>query len=237
MSPQGKQLARIQKLAISKWFYYGLIAAFLAATFSYVLYQAFALGNTLAKAFVPTLVGLIFNFSIFIVFFDIRENLEWKSVEKRVKRRLKGELFHIHLDMCALCDIGGSSHTDSEFEINGKFSAQKFTEWQLSTLINGKYSIANLKKFQSSNLHSFLSFANAISESLTRYGRFIDLSSEGHLMDIEEALSRLGFLVFEVRADKYYTEAKREQEIESIVRKIAKELQTLQISGWVWTDI
>jgi hypothetical protein len=76
---------------VSKWLYYGLIAIFLGILIIFDIY-AVSLGNEMAERFLPTLLGLAFTFSIFIVFFDLREELEWKTVKKAVYSSIGLEL-------------------------------------------------------------------------------------------------------------------------------------------------
>jgi len=82
-----------RNLLFSKWFYYGLIAVVLFVIAFFDLYELVFFSNDFAIRFLPTLIGLVFNFVIFIVFFDIREKLEWKTLEQKVKRNLKADFF------------------------------------------------------------------------------------------------------------------------------------------------
>jgi len=76
-------LKRDYSIVLSKWLYYALIALFLGIIIVFDIY-AVSLGNEMAERFLPTLSGLAFTFSILVVFFDLREELEWKTVKKSV---------------------------------------------------------------------------------------------------------------------------------------------------------
>ena len=51
-----------RNLLYSKWFYYGLIAIVLFIVSFFVLYESVFFANDFAMRFLPTLIGLLFNF-------------------------------------------------------------------------------------------------------------------------------------------------------------------------------
>jgi hypothetical protein len=87
-------LEKDYSVILSKWFYYALIAIFLGILIVFDIY-AVSLGNEMAERFLPTLLGLTFTFSILVVFFDLREKLEWKTVKKSVYSAIEIEVMSL----------------------------------------------------------------------------------------------------------------------------------------------
>ena len=88
-------------LILSKRFVYPLIGTLLIILIVFVSY-AISLGNEMATRFLPTLFGLMFSFLFFTVLFDLREYLEWKGVEDRIKKRIGNLLSAILWDVDSL---------------------------------------------------------------------------------------------------------------------------------------
>ncbi len=124
MQPQMKVLKGagldLQKLLLKKWFWYTVIYVALSSTLLYLLSLPLRIeelsGNFLAEVF-----GLLFTLTIFMMILDLREILEWKSVEKRVKKRLGRQINAIFLELTHLCKfdrvlIGDRLYNDRELE-------------------------------------------------------------------------------------------------------------------------
>ncbi len=110
----------LQKLLLKKWFWYTVIYVALSSTLLYLLSLPLRIeelsGNFLAEVF-----GLLFTLTIFMMILDLREILEWKSVEKRVKKRLGRQINAIFLELTHLCKfdrvlIGDRLYNDRELE-------------------------------------------------------------------------------------------------------------------------
>lgn len=226
------QLSKNRNLLFSKWFYYGLIAVALVIVSFFVLCESVFFTNDFAIRFLPTLIGLLFNFFIFIVFFDVREKLEWKPLEQKVKYNLKKDFFSIHLELVSLCGLADFLlQPESEYEVSGKFNIKKFNEDELEYLLKHD-SIENLGKADNEHAAFFQRRSISMSDTLNRYGKFLEPKIQCSLMDLEDCLDSMSYYLLSSRL----LEKDKKELLLGEIKKIELELKNLQNRGYNWMD-
>jgi hypothetical protein len=222
---------RIPEWLLSKWLHYGLIGIGLYFIFLYVLPFALS-GNDIAANFLAELFGLFFTLVVFIMIFEWRGLLEWKSVEDRVKRRIARQIRGLFIDLSNLCVI--------DRVIFGPFSKEKFEEMdlkQLNKLASEKVVIHDGAK-KSLLKHDFRtqygrlieSRATSIGQIEERYFRFLDNEVQASLMDIEDHLDDLTFyfIIPYAKIERFF------DSISSSIGEIMREIDKLRRKGyWV----
>ena len=222
---------KIRELFLSKWFWYGLFFLVLFGFGLSLLLKALE-GGELESNFLAEVFGLLFTLVIFVMFFDLREKLEWKSVEDRVKQRISRQIRGLFIDLSGLCVI--------DRVVFGPFSKEKFEEMDLKQLnklasedvtIHDEAKKSLLKNdFRMQYRRLIESRATSIGKIEERYFRFLDSDVQASLMDIQDHLDNLSY-VFVVPY------AKRERFFESIsssIGEIMKEIDKLRRKGY-WT--
>jgi hypothetical protein len=213
---------RILRLMVSKRFCYSLIAILLAIIFVAVWIASSSFNNDFANRFMPTLIGIIFNFAIFIVFFDLREKLEWKEVEDRVKKRIGSEIFSSFTLLTYFCEVDRSLDGDIHNRETWKKLERKQLKQMTEKVVLNELMVKDLseKKDLALNYASLVeSNRIRISEIEGKYFRFLNLKLRTSLMDIQDYL---GDLRFEVKVSIVKKET---------IEKIAKEIASIQKSG------
>ncbi len=210
-------------LLLSKWFYYGLIAVVLLILTILSLY-GISVSYDITLRFLPTLGGLWFTFGIFYVFFDVREKLEWKSVEGKVMKRIDGEIDSIFTELSLMCEVNmiffGESGITEEV-------LRKQKEEELERLANNielnQHTVDEI--FEKGRDGVALELASyfdkhriLLSEIETKYPKFLDPQLQTALMEIQEYL---GYLRYELRVmpmkkERFY------KDLSKIIGKIMK---------------
>jgi len=216
---------------LSKWLYYGLIFISLFFLFLYVL--PFALkGNDIAANFVAELLGLLITLAVFVMFFEWREKLEWKSVEGRVKQRISRQIRGLFADLSILCDV--------ERVLFGPFSDERFEELadkQLNTLASGDVLLHDEarkslreKDFRLQYARLAESRETSLGQIEDKYSKFLDSEIQTSLMDIQDHLQNLNleFRIRHTREEDFF------KSISYSIGQIMKEIQSLKRKGfWV----
>lgn len=183
---------KITDLFFSKWFYYVIIAIFLAILYDFVWNAAFSYNNDFALRFNPTMLGIIINFAIFIVFFDVREYLELKINEKPVKERIGRQLHGLFEDIIDLCEV------HQELDDFGK-PLEIFHEKALNLLATSKeIKLKDGWKDKDTSLYlakRFNSQWEALSRIAERHEKLLNSNVElrDSLMNLEDAIHTLSF--------------------------------------------
>jgi hypothetical protein len=212
------------KLLWSKWFYYALITILLLILIALTSYGT-SLGIEIAARFLPTFVGLFVTLLIFWIFFDVREKLEWKSVEDRVRKKIGRQIGSIFSNIRMLCEVE-ATETRSLTEIDWNRESKK----DLNDLVNKGVKLNNQWKdtiIASQFSKFFEEQENLISEIEGKYGKFLGSELQTSLLDIEEYLRRLSFEILGFIGE----DAEIEKAISDLIAKIAKEIVKLRESG------
>lgn len=215
-------VTKMQRLVVSKWFYYGLIAILLVIIFFAVSYAS-SFNNDFAIRFMPTLIGIAFNFFILIVFFDLREELEWKTTRKKIMNRIGRQLYGVFQDVSSLCEVG----VRFDFE---KGDYKKYDEKKLQALTTKEITINDAwEKEETSRYYAqmFQGLEDALGEIERRHGNHISPYLQNSLINLEEYLHSLSFeclLTFGNKED-------RKMFIVDAVGKTMKEIDEMRKNG------
>jgi hypothetical protein len=173
--------------------------------------------------FLPTFVGLIFTLGIFYIFFDLREEREWKAVSWRVKKRIGTHLQTVFTNLVVLCEVE-SVLTNEQSEEDWK----QLSKRQLDDLASKDIKLTDTWKGIIDGLPSYLkTLESRLGEIEGRYGKFLGSKIQISLMDTEEYLHRLSFeLEFSLGKEK-----EREMRISELVQRTMKEIAKLRESG------
>jgi uncharacterized membrane protein YheB (UPF0754 family) len=182
----------ITRLLLSKWFYYTLI--FLGLILFYLFFLPLALsGEQLAANFLAEIFGLLFTLVIFVMIFDFREWLEWKSVEDRVRDRIRREVLGLFAELSIFCKME-REHFDSIAE---KKRGDLF-EKQLNRLASEKIELTKeakrdlLEEDLRRNWEWILdSRRKNLGQIEKKYLKFLDSEIQASLMDIQDYLDSL----------------------------------------------
>lgn len=219
-------MTKMERLVISKWFYYFWIAIFLAFIFCTIWISAYSYSNDFAIRFMPTLIGLVFNFAIFIVFFDLREYLEWKTVRDKIMRRIGDQLHSILWDVALLLD----AEIDTTMSDITEVDFNKLSKKYLNAMASGNFKLTNVwkdKEINSKLANMFLLKENMLGEIEGRYGKFLKSDIQCSLMNVEEYLHNLSW-------DFTLTtilENHKPDKIPDLIHKIGQEIDYLNKSG------
>ena len=224
-----KTMKKEHNLLLSKWFYYALITIALFILLCFTLYEM-SLGNDMASRFLPTLFGLMFTLVIFTIFFDLGEDLEWKKVEDRVKRRIGIQIHGIFVELSNLCEleqrlVGNDLFSDEAWkELNRKQLKQMTEKVKPNDIIKELWGKQDLALSWTT---LFDSRRARLSEIEGKYIRFLNPTLRASIMDIQDYLEALRF-AFRV------PNAKREvfeKNLSTIIEKIVKEITTIRENG------
>jgi hypothetical protein len=174
---------------LSKWFWYVVVLIILLFLIGLMTYFS-TLDIDFALRFLPTLLGLLITFSIFIVFFDLREELEWKTVRDRVMRRIGRQLYGVFVNVSSVCEV------DVAFDFETAEDYKKYQSKQLTELVTKKLKINNAyEKEDTSRVYGqlFENLENALEDSEARYEKFLSPYFQNSLLNLEENLNLLSF--------------------------------------------
>ena len=181
-------------VVLSKWLYYGLIAIFLGILIIFDIY-AVSLGNEMAERFLPTLLGLAFTFSIFIVFFDLREELEWKTVKKVVYSEigielssLFGELLRLTEDEIEEVGFKSSLLYTKDAKIRKEMIFSKISELQKKEPLQLTLSAISIFRSDKEMLASFSNIKKNLGDVQIRYGRHLNSKITERLIKLQYSL-------------------------------------------------
>lgn len=215
---------------MSKWFFYGLVAIALFVMICFSLYEM-SLGNELASRFLPTLCGLLFTLAILTVFFDLREELEWKEVEDRVKKRIGSEIFSLFTMLRDFCEVDRSLVGDIHDRETWKEQERKQLRQMTDKVVPNESMVSDLleKKDLALNYASLVdSNRIRISEIEGKYGRFLNPKLRAPLMDIQDCLEDLRF---ELKLGSVGSAEKLSESLSTIIEKIVKEINNIRENG------
>jgi hypothetical protein len=222
----------IRKLFLSKWFWYGLIALGLLAFIFYLIphyIQTEVFSPELGINLYSETWGLLFTLLLFIVLFELREKLEWKSTEDKAKQKIGRKIRALFADVSIFCKVERTHYDDAEERI-------KLTERQLDELISKEieFTTEAKKDLLDADLRRFYGeHCDSISHSLEileiGYARFLNSESETSLMKLQDYLDKLS-LKFKLRhtKDEDYFES-----IAHLIKEIMKEIRNLKTNG-IW---
>jgi hypothetical protein len=218
-----------RELLLSKPFLYGLIVISLIFFICLSLYGVW-LGNDLAKRFLPTLCGLLVTFGIFTVFFDIREEREWKKVEDRIKKRIGSQIFDLFTMLTYFFEVDRVMFGD----FNDRETWKNLERKQLKQMTEKVPLNDDLLKdlLEKRNLAmdyatTFDSIRIRISEDESKYGRFLNPKLRASLMDIQTSLERLRFeLKFTIGSIE-----KLHQSLSPVFEEIVTQINNIRESG------
>jgi len=227
---------KVRGLLLSKWFYYGLIALALLA-FIFVLLPYYVQKNVFSPDigvnFHSEAWGLLFTLLIFIVLFDLREWLDWKSVEDRVRERIRRQILGLFAELSIFCKID-REHFDPLSEKKQADSIEK----QLNILTSERIELTNEAKRDllevdlRRNWEWVLdSRRKNLSQIEQKYLRFLNSEIQASLMDIQDYLDSL-CLQFRLRHTK---EEDFFESFSSWTGKIMKEILKLKRKG-IWLN-
>jgi len=221
----------LQRLLLSKWFYYVLIALGLTFLMYVILPNWILIGIVspdLALDIHSEAWGLMFTLAFFVILFDLRENVEWRSVKDRVKKRIGKQIHAIFVELSNLCEVERVLFGES---IHDEKAWKKLKEKQLNTLVSGKVQLnASVKELWenreiSSSLATFIDSRRALLTDIEgRYFKFLDSELQSSLMDIEDYLHSLSIELRIIRAkeENFY------KAISDLIGKTAKEIAKIR---------
>lgn len=217
---------------MSKWFCYALIAIFLIILISFLSY-AVLLGNEMALRFLPTVLGLAFTFFIFIVFFDLREKLEWKSVDDKVKKSIGSQLLRIFGELLYLCGL--EEHylsLDDKLLINYKKRLEQLSTSKVE-LDSIAEELSKNKELANDYATFFESRIQLLRDTEDRYWRFLSPEFHASLMEIQGGIWELwrALLVIPLMRDFREGREGRYESLSNSVAKVAKGIAKIRESG------
>lgn len=145
----------------------------------------------MAANFITEIFGLIFTLAFFIVLFESREKLEWKSIGDTVLKRLGREIHGLFVDLANVCKVTRGGGVPPNVTFNEFFRQLFFI--QLEEL-NKKVELNALgKKYFSKGALStlFKERGEYLSELELKYGKFLDPTLVKSLMEIQDNLYHL----------------------------------------------
>lgn len=221
----------IRRLLLSKMFWYILIALILTILL-FLIYPIAKSGDELAGNFLAEMWGLYFALGFFVMLFELRERLEWKSVENRVEKRIGKQIRGLFAELSILCKIE-RAHVDP---LSKKKQAE-LVERQLDTLAseNIEFTLEAKKELLKEDLRrSYERFLDSRANNLVRieerYSRFLDSEVQTSLMDIQDYLDGLSleFRIRHIRDEDFF------KSVSYWIGKIMREISKLKRKGlWV----
>jgi len=219
---------KMPKWLLSKRLYYGLFALiFIIILASFVYYSS--TGNAFATQFIPEVCGWLVTLLIFTVFFDLREQLEWKSVENRVKKRIGKQIHGVFVELAHLCDVESALVADvlndeAWKDLSRRQLKQLLSEVKLNDGVKELWENRDL----ASSLASFFDSKRArLSEIEGKYFKFLNSELRASLMDIQDFLEDLRFelRVVSAKQETFY------RGLSSVIGKIVKEIAKIREKG------
>jgi hypothetical protein len=187
-------LKKDYSVLLSKWLYYALIAIFLGILIVFDFY-AVSLGNDMALRFLPTLLGLAFTFSILVVFFDLRDELEWKAVKKAVYSEIEIEISSLFGELLRLTEneideVGFKSALlyAQDSKIRKKMIFSKISELQRKESFQIMPSAISIFRTDKEMLASFSSIKKNLGDVQIRYGRHLNSKITERLIRLQDSL-------------------------------------------------
>jgi hypothetical protein len=224
-----KRAIKLAGFVLSKWFWYGVIAVFLAILLFADLGSAYWFNNDFAIRFMPTLFGLVFNFAIFIVFFDLREELEWKEVEGRVKSRIGREARSLFSFLIMFCQVDRVLFGDVQSEQTWKeLDEKQFNQITKKVVLNESLMQDLLRERNLALNYALLGdgIRTRFSEIEDKYGRFLNPKLRASLMDIQDYLADFRYELKSFGSTKRLSES-----LSPLIEKLAKEITTIRENG------
>jgi hypothetical protein len=183
---------KFENIYLSKWFYYAIIAVFLAIVYFFTQVGV-AANNDFDLRFNPTLTGLIISFAIFIVFFDLREYLEAKQSEKPLKARIGKQLYLVFDEVTSILKIDICQQSCGETEENW---IERNDKLKLEKLVSDGIKIAdetwdeNLIEMYSKVLDNLIKNLDSIDE---RYSKQLNSNAylRNSIITLEDSLQSL----------------------------------------------
>ena len=168
--------------------------------------------------------GLLFTLLFFVMLFELKDILEWKKVESRVKWRIGWEIYALFGNISTLCEVDTHTHGGVPNLSAWKDSQKR----QLEQLSKGKVVLGYGKELleNSKLIEGYASIVatrkNALSGLEDKYFRFLNSEVQCSLMDIQIELERLynglkRIELFDIKDENVLTEP-----IEKIISEIAK---------------
>lgn len=197
MQKKESKVKRDYSSMISKRVVYTFIALFLVILVIVDVYGV-SLSNDIALRFLPTIFGLVFNFFIFIVFFDVREHLEWKRVKKYVNSIMGSELAILFSEILRLTeneidDIGfkmSLSYT-KDAKIRKDMIFSKLSELQKKEPLQLTSASFSLLRSEKDLLTSFLDIKRNLGEVQIRYERHLTSKITEKLIKLQDSLEAI----------------------------------------------
>jgi hypothetical protein len=230
------------KLIKSKWFAYLLIGLTFFGIVVVDLYYL-SIGNELAREFLPETIGWFITFMILTFFLELREEIESKSIEERVKRRINRHTHNIFIELGFLCHIKRilTGNVIDDPDAWKKLKLEQFDTMTTKPIRLDRRAIKLLFTNNNARLQYvslFDKYESYLADLESRYYKFLDSDIQSSLMDIQEYLHQLRFTLT-VRVIPEYSDdsiesviGKRqldfEHEIENIISKIMKEIQFIR---------
>jgi len=178
--------AVILGLFLSKWFWYALVGCVLLSVAVILAYLSY-FGNDLALRFLPTSMGLVVTIFIFTIFFEVREKLDFKSVELKVYEQIGRHAFDLFNEISKFCNCSAVSLNDEENF--GDFAKRRILI-QLPELVKKIEFNETGKKFLlgKNYLNFFEREENYLNNIETKYSKLLGSKLLELLMDMERDL-------------------------------------------------
>jgi hypothetical protein len=220
-----KTANNLKRFIWSKTFWLIWIGIFIIFILCITFVASIWFNNEFANRFMPTSIGLAFNFFFLIVFFNIWEYLEWKPVRDRVMRRIGNQLFDTIWSLDSLVDAEIDSSPEEITEVDW----YKLSEKKLNALITGKFKVTPIsdKKITVSLSEGYNRREILIGEIIGNYGKFLSSEIQCLLMDIEE---HLGSLSFQLKLS-IVVEGYKPNKIPELLSKIGQDIDQLRKKG------
>lgn len=221
------------KLLYSRWFYYILIFVVLLFFIFYVFPTLLAYGLIEAdlnlNLFSETW-GLLFTLLFFVMLFELRDILEWKKVESKVKWRISWEIYPLFADILSLCEVETLLHGD-DWDLDAWKDLQKR---QLEQLRKGKIVLSVFGKQLLEDSKVAEGYAsvlttrkNNLSNFEIKYYRFFSSEVQCSLMDIQVEIERI---LMELLRSEYFG-TKDADRLTKSIEKIITEIANLKENG------
>ena len=211
---------------MSKWFYYVLIALGLLV-FIFCLIPYFVQTNVLSPEagvnFYSESWGLLFTLLLFVALFDLREKLEWKDVENKVKRRIGEQLSSIFLDVSVLCKHGALHNAKEKENLLNEFVSQ---EINLGGVLKNPDAVEHFSRVLEHH-------ASMIEQFEINYERKLSSKIQASLFDISEHVNSLSSELMFLSIDREYGQFQIADltKIADLIKKIMNDIALLRKNG------
>jgi len=216
---------RLRELLLSKWFYYCLIALALFVLIFFALPYLANRGVISQELELDLFVecwGLLFTLLIFVVLFELRDKLDWKSVEGKVTRMIDRRIDIIFNEVSLLCNVNMVVFGDISEEAFKKRRKEELERLSTKVELN-QYMIDEI--FEKKRHDVALELATVLdqhrmflSEIEVKYSRFLNSQLQTTLIEIQEYLS---YLRYELRVIPT-TKERFNKDLSEIIGKILK---------------